>query len=571
MKRSRCEKLKARNRIPIPSNLELPDEMHDQIAKLAFLLLRSTSQSKNRKHKGHYFPFSNRMWRSFFGGDWSKVKKKAVQIGLIEENKRYKPGKFSKSLRLSSEYRDEGFRYVELRRKFRASSKKVEEDIEDPITKKLVQIMRKIDMSHVEVPENSWEAIQVEAINLGLLYGTRCEQRRLHTSFTILPKRIRLQAKVKGKAKSEFTSIDVKNSQPLLLSALMRKEISNQRSQTPMNKRYISSPLRNNTNQHNKVLTQQEPTNIEESSTLQESYGAQCQRAQNERAQNDRAQNLPPQIIGDCHGVDLALFEDETEVWAKLCETGGVYEVICKELKSRNLDRPAPQPLRITCRSSSGKSQRMADVAKYGTVNSGYCSDRIISKAGVEYIVKNASSHTWNRSNVKKAFIVYLFSPVSENDQSPIDVVMRGLFPSIHKFLKETKSRLGYQSVARLLQATEAEIMIDGAAQAFLDRYPGVCIFPVHDEICVPTTHVKEARDIILECFAKHNLRPKLDMETAGGKVEAPIDFEPPVSDSRIDSPAIQDAESAVLSSVVSILVLPILDDVLGSSFGNLS
>lgn len=120
----------------------------------------------------------------------------------------------------------------------------------------------------------------------------------------------------------------------------------------------------------------------------------------------------------------------------------------------------------------------------------------------------HAKDRPVERKDIKKAFLVAVFSPVADMKAMPVYRTIERLFPSVAEFLIAGKSdpNRGHQAIAEDCQKFESKLMIDTVAAHLVRRFP---IITIHDAIICPRTRADEVEREISQAFASIGLGVK--------------------------------------------------------------
>jgi hypothetical protein len=205
--------------IPVPKNSDIHGEWADEVARLAWWVMRLTALTKERILYGHYIPLSKATLTKMFGAAVShKVKQAAREhTWLFDFNDRYsdRPGSsFPQSIRLQPECRTGEAIYHTLRRKPRAKESIL--DLDEIAT----ELMGRFDS--VWLPDcldfdNPWQMFTVSQIREKHWFALRCDFGRFHSNFTNCKHRHYLQSRW------PLTALDVQCCQPALLGLLAKR------------------------------------------------------------------------------------------------------------------------------------------------------------------------------------------------------------------------------------------------------------------------------------------------------------------------------------------------------------
>ncbi len=199
--------------------LEIPLGTKPPSLKMAILLdelLNLTSITEERR-AGHWINVHNRHWRSVLGGRYASVIREAEQLGYVERNQRYSVNRFSKSIRLSEQYRQPETTIFETN--IRSASRIRLQDV-DSSGHRLVSCFPLAELPE-RVVAKGWNLFCVRSIQRRSWYAIRCQYGRLHSSFTGLPKDIRQRITIEG---SETVELDIANCQPLIVGILAARQ-----------------------------------------------------------------------------------------------------------------------------------------------------------------------------------------------------------------------------------------------------------------------------------------------------------------------------------------------------------
>ncbi len=112
--------------VDIPANFQPDGKDATGLALLANELLVRTSLTQERQ-RGHFIPFGRNDWIVTVGYRYGSIKREALRCGLIDENPRYAVGRFSKSIRLTKQFRHGHTRSFLLRRRKRIDRIRLDE------------------------------------------------------------------------------------------------------------------------------------------------------------------------------------------------------------------------------------------------------------------------------------------------------------------------------------------------------------------------------------------------------------------------------------------------------------
>jgi hypothetical protein len=187
---------------------------NDAVAILLSELLAATALTSERR-AGHWIPMHSKQLRAILGSRYKAVIHEAMDANYIEANDHYAVDRFSKSYRLSKEYRRPSTQTYELRRCMPSASRiRIEEA--DTVGRMLVEQFAK-----VQINDNltHWDGYCATQIRRGTFYATRCKYGRFHSTFTGLKREARSQLFVNGE---RLIEMDIANCQPLIVGLLAR-------------------------------------------------------------------------------------------------------------------------------------------------------------------------------------------------------------------------------------------------------------------------------------------------------------------------------------------------------------
>jgi hypothetical protein len=206
--------------------------MADKLARCIFDLLRLTAMQKERMHRRHWIEIPDTTWRIWFGGDASKVKRFARELGLMESNRSYSSmgtetrDAFGIGYRITAGYHGSNLEEYVLRRKPRGSSSdKARYRNLDEVGLWLAGMLPLFDLD-LEISDLKcvWEVIQATVIRAADHYAVRCEYGRFHSQFTSISRDLRKRLMIRHSHDGALAMTDVRNSQPLTLGLLASME-----------------------------------------------------------------------------------------------------------------------------------------------------------------------------------------------------------------------------------------------------------------------------------------------------------------------------------------------------------
>jgi hypothetical protein len=187
---------------------------NDAVAILLSELLAATALTTERRD-GYWIPMHSTQLRAILGSRYKAVIREALDANQIEVNDHYAVDRFSKSYRLSKEYRRPITQAYELQRSMPTMSR-IRIDETDTVARMLVEQFAKVQLMGTL---RDWDGYCAAQIRRGFFYATRCQYGRFHSTFTGLKRAARRQLFVNGERLGE---LDIANCQPLILGLLAR-------------------------------------------------------------------------------------------------------------------------------------------------------------------------------------------------------------------------------------------------------------------------------------------------------------------------------------------------------------
>ena len=344
----------------------------DRMAILLCELQAATSVSDDRR-RGHWINVASQLWKQILGRNYADVIGEAKALGFVETNDRYSVGRFSKSIRLTSQYRTSQTSQYRLQRRLRGDGGyRIRLAPEDSTGHALASCFDRATIP-TTVTTTGWDSYCVRSITDHSYYAVRCQYGRLHSSFTGLPKSVRSTILLDGR---DTIETDVANCQPLILGML-----ATQHNNTP-------------TTTH----TPPQPT--------------------------------PNTICGA--SVPLGGY-------LSLCGGGQLYDYL--------LDR-------------------CGDLTVWDTIP-------------IEFRHEYALNRRLNRSDVKRQFLVMLFSSNETMRRMPMFDIVANEFAPLAEYMIGAK-RDEYQELARQCQRVESKLVVDTAARELVTKIP---LLTIHDSV----------------------------------------------------------------------------------------
>ena len=212
---------------------------NDAVAILLSELLAATALTSERR-AGFWIPMHSTQLRAILGSRYKEVIREALDANYIEVNDHYAVDRFSKSYRLSKQYRRPMIQAYELRRSMPTTSR-IRIDETDTVGRLLVEQFAKVQITGTL---SEWDGFCAAQIRRGSFYATRCQYKRFHSTFTGLKRAARSQLFVNGEP---LVELDIANCQPLILGLLAR----NKNQQTTLRHTIRSTPNNNYSNYSN--------------------------------------------------------------------------------------------------------------------------------------------------------------------------------------------------------------------------------------------------------------------------------------------------------------------------------
>lgn len=123
----------------------------------------------------------------------------------------------------------------------------------------------------------------------------------------------------------------------------------------------------------------------------------------------------------------------------------------------------------------------------------------------------------WDRSNIKKAFLMVLFARWDDTLANPLYRVLELHFPQLAAFIRSVKEGGSYQKLAQFCQRTESNLMIQGVCGRLMRDYPDLPVLTIHDALIVPESHQEAVVACIRAVYAKVGLSPSMEVKRIGG------------------------------------------------------
>lgn len=206
----------------IPASYDPPSDL---LARLSQWLVKETALYPERANDNHWIPLSKDKGRSMFGSNWPALIAEAESAGLLERHHSWSDGsggheKFPKAVRLAHPHNSGEVKLHQLRRKPRQGAK-LRDYVEANLGAVGLWLSSRLPMfvvSPQSQPSSYWEAYVLQQIQAGNHYAKRCDYGRFHTLYTVLAKEHRSTLA----CNTGLTSVDIKQSQPTLLDALVK-------------------------------------------------------------------------------------------------------------------------------------------------------------------------------------------------------------------------------------------------------------------------------------------------------------------------------------------------------------
>lgn len=209
---------------------------NDAVALLLSELQAATALTKERR-SGYWISIHSTRLRAILGSRYKAAIREALNANYIEANDHYAVDRFSKSYRLSKQYRRPRTQSYELRRSIPTMSR-IQIDETDTVGMLLVEQFAKV---RITGPLYDWDGYCAAGIRQGLFYATRCQYGRFHSTFTGLKREARRQLFVNGE---QLIESDIANCQPLILGMLAkaRKQSPNHARSADTNRPQAQTP-----------------------------------------------------------------------------------------------------------------------------------------------------------------------------------------------------------------------------------------------------------------------------------------------------------------------------------------
>lgn len=118
-----------------------------------------------------------------------------------------------------------------------------------------------------------------------------------------------------------------------------------------------------------------------------------------------------------------------------------------------------------------------------------------------------------SRKKAKKKIFKIFFSKAVHLKNNKSAMVFKDCFPSIYRLFELIK-RTKHNMLAVLLQGIESQILIEGVAGGFINKFPDTPIFTIHDSILVPIKKAITLKwDMIKYIKQKTDYKPSLEIE----------------------------------------------------------
>ncbi len=419
--------------------------------KMALVLseLQAATAVTRERRMGHWIGMHSHELRRIAGGRYAQTIRECVNAGYIEVNDRYSVGRFSKSYRLTRQYRNHQTDPFLIRKCCGTSGlNSIRLAESDRTGQRLAGHFKDVSIP-ANVRFSNWDAYCVDRMREERWYATRCLYGRFHTTFTGMSRRVRRRLVISGEKVDET---DVKNCQPLILGLSVKNEI--QSSFTCANGQNV--PSLGSTGP--KGARQNTKTATTNQTTIKSSACSSSHQVIHNQHQNHG--NNPLTIC--CIPVDLIRYLD-------LCSQGLVYETILEFFKEFTLWDFIPPRFRH----------------RFG------------------------GNRPINRNDIKRQFLILLFSNTEMMKQLKIFHEFERHFPSVAQYLCSAKTTQ-YQDVARNCQRIESKTMIDGVAAKLSSRFP---VITIHDSIISSRSRVDEVEACIREHFEQLGVAVELSQK----------------------------------------------------------
>ncbi len=137
-----------------------------------------------------------------------------------------------------------------------------------------------------------------------------------------------------------------------------------------------------------------------------------------------------------------------------------------------------------------------------------------------EYNALPTTKKPLTRRKIKNKFMVevaYGDNTKAYASKTEFSLMFQELFPTIWNYIWTSKVA-DFKQLAADMTKVEADLMINGVCLRLIQEHPDVWFTPIHDAIATTEEHVELVREIIMQEFAKINLKPTLKID----KCDAP-------------------------------------------------
>lgn len=130
-----------------------------------------------------------------------------------------------------------------------------------------------------------------------------------------------------------------------------------------------------------------------------------------------------------------------------------------------------------------------------------------------EFFMQKLGIPLEQRGDVKHKILAALFFDLFREEESKYVKVFREEFPSIVEYIERIRKE-DHKHLARILQRAESGFVIEKVVTRYIEKYGEYSEFisTIHDSIVVKTDMLKEAEQIMMECFVSERIKPQLSI-----------------------------------------------------------
>lgn len=129
-----------------------------------------------------------------------------------------------------------------------------------------------------------------------------------------------------------------------------------------------------------------------------------------------------------------------------------------------------------------------------------------------EYIAEKSKIEICNRKLFKRKLFAEIFFGKNKTWETECSILFKGLFPNVYNIIKKIKQE-DHTSLAKLLQRTESEFVINKVIKRCMNEFPEIPVFTIHDSIMTISKYAEMLQSIMLEEFNKIGIIPTLRVE----------------------------------------------------------